>query len=483
METCYQTFKCFLSLTLFSLFLLTGCGHYSMEKVRFAFEERDFEGALAHLDEGGKGKAKLPYLFERGLITHYANRFDESNQALEIAELISEDLYTKSISKEVASLLTSDNVRPYSGTQYERLLIHYYRALNYVYLDLPDEALVECRRAGQLLQYYADKDPTYKFTGAAFLSYLSGILYEWTGDWNDAYISYRWAEKGYNQYEEHLGVPFPKDVGYALVRLARMLGFSEEAERYAQFYGEPPQPAPGSGELILIYESGFVPQKTEVNIVLPIFTTDKFGSEEEEENDDDDNKKKRNQKRKRKRNKQEDKEIWEFADELTSRRDLQYEKVNLEYLLRVAIPAYTSNRPQLVGVEAQVDNVRVSGVLAEDVQAAALATFAAEQKTILLRTVVRALLKYLGFRRAEKEGELVGRLVNLFNVVTESADTRSWETLPNQIFLVRMSLPPGTHDVTLTFLDNRNQRIRTEILPDVEIQANGKTFLNYRTFE
>ena len=53
----------------------------------------------------------------------------------------------------------------------------------------------------------------------------------------------------------------------------------------------------------------------------------------------------------------------------------------------------------------------------------------------MLRTVVRGVLKYLGFRRANQEGEIAGRLVNLLNVVTESADTRSWQTLPNQIFL------------------------------------------------
>jgi uncharacterized protein len=455
-----QTHPQLLKYLLILLLLLTGCSRYSMKDVRHAFEAGDFEKAMEKLDKGDSEKPRLPYLFERGLIAHYADRFDESNRAFSLAETTADDLYTKSISREVASLFTSDNVRPYPGTRYERLLIHYYRALNYVYLNKPDEALVECRRAGQLLQYYADQDPNYKFTGAAFIAYLSGILYEWAGEWNSAYISYRWAEESYKQYEARLGVRQPTDLGYALVRLARLLGFKDDAERYTKLYGEPPQPPPNSGELILIYESGFVPPKTEINIVFPIFKTDKFGEKGEK-----------------------DAELWTFAEKVRRRQNLRYEEVELEYLLRVAIPRYTSNRPKIAGVEAQAGYVRTRGFLAEDVEAAALTTFDAEQGRILLRTIVRGLLKYLGFRKAEKKGEIAGRLVNLVNIITERADTRSWETLPNQIFLVRMPLPAGTHDLTLSFLDKRNLQVKRETLKNIEIRANGKTFLNYRTFE
>ena len=139
-----QTVKTLALLVLLCLSL--GCSPYSMEEVRIAFEEGDFDAALIELDAGGKGEAKLPYLFERGLVAHYGDRFDESNRTFELAEITSDDLYTKSVSREALSLLTSDNLRSYAGSQYERLLIHYYRAFNYVYLNMPDDALVECRK-------------------------------------------------------------------------------------------------------------------------------------------------------------------------------------------------------------------------------------------------------------------------------------------------------------------------------------------------
>ena len=433
-----------------------------MEEVRIAFEQGDFDGALVELDADGKGQAKLPYLFERGLIAHYGDLFDESNRTFDLAEITSDDLYTKSISREAVSLITSDNLRSYAGSQYERLLIHYYRAFNYVYLNMPDDALVECRKASRLLQFYADADQNYEFVGAAFIAYLSGILYEWAGDWDDAFIAYRWAERAYRQYEEALAIPFPQDVGKSLVRLARQLGFQEEFEKYVAIYGEPSEGAPDSGELILLYETGFVPPKIEENIVFPILKVDPIVQEDAD---------------------RDEKRVREYGRTLIRRRNRRYKEVEVEYLLRVAIPAYRSDRPSIVGIDASTAYGQASGVLVEDIEAAAMRTFESELPTIMLRTVVRGVLKYLGFRRANKEGEVVGRLINLLNVVTESADTRSWQSLPNQIFLVRMRLPAGTHNVTLSFSDRADRRVKTDTLQNVIIRANDKTFLNYRTFE
>ena len=443
------------------LCLAVGCSPYSMEEVRIAFEGGDFDAALIALDADGKGEAKLPYLFERGLITHYGDQFDESNRTFELAEITSDDLYTKSISREAVSLLTSDNLRSYAGSQYERLLVHYYRAFNYVYLNMPDDALVECRKASRLLQFYADSDENYEFVGAAFIAYLSGILYEWAGDWNDAFIAYRWAERAYKQYGD-MGIPFPQDVGESLVRLARRLGFREEFERYAATYGEPPDSDPDSGELILLYETGFAPFKIEENIVFPILKIDPIVQEDAD---------------------RDEKKVREYGRTLMRRRNRRYKEVEIEYLLRVAIPAYRSNRPRIVGIDAATAHGGASGVLVEDIEAAAMKTFESELPTIMLRTVVRGVLKYLGFRRANQEGEVVGKLVNLLNVATESADTRSWQTLPNQIFLVRLRLPVGKHNITLSFSDRANRRVKTDTLENVVIWKNDKTFLNYRTFE
>ena len=435
------------------IFLLTGCGGYKFSEVIKPLENGQPETAYTYLQKHAPKKPDIPFLFELGLVAHYADHFTESSAALDQARDIAEDRYTKSVSKEVGSLVTSDKLRPYAGTRYERLLIHYYQALNYVYQGQLDGALVECRRATNLINYFKGEDEKYDFFGAAFLAHLSAMLFEATGELNDAFISYRQAAEYYQNAAEKTGVEIPKDIGHSLVRSARKLGFTDEAAHYRQQYGEPPPRPADTGELILFYESGYVPHKREENLIFPILKTDKVD------------------------------EPAKFVPTLIGRRGKVYEDVKLEYLLRVAIPTIDSRRPQYRGIEVAVGNEKADGQLVEDVEKIAIETLNAQGLIILTRTLVRALGKYLLFRQANKQHEALGLLTNLAGVVTEQADTRSWKTLPNQIFVVRMSLPAGNHTLNLSFLDANGRVSHRESVPNVKINPHRITFLNYRTYQ
>ena len=488
------------------LCLSLGCSSYKMQEIYSSLEAGNPEAAFVYLKENTPKKPNLPFLFEQGVVAHYANRFPESNAALAQAESISEDLYTRSVSKEALALLTTDLLRPYPGTRYERLLSHYYRILNYIYLNQLDGALVECRRATGLIQYYINEHEEYDFFGAAFLAYLSGLLYETNGEWNNAFISYQQAEKYYQRASTKTGVSMPEDIGTSLVRLAWKLGFTEELARYRSQYGTPLEHAAGYGELILFYESGYVPPKYEERLTFPILKTDTTTEAFEEGNEEGSNKQ----------------ATSDFVKTLLSRRGKSYPDAQLEYLLHVAMPAIRSNRPELTGIAVAVGNVQQTGVLVADIQTMAIKTFNSQQPTILFRTMTRALLKYLVYRvakaildkeveEAEKKleevekredasaaekkaardnvhwtkmwGRMGGRISNVVNVATEHADTRSWRTLPNQIFLVRMLLPEGVYNVNLLFLEAGMQNSVSQTLRNVEIFSNRVTFLNYRTYD
>ena len=436
---------------LFIICLIIGCGGYKMQDLQIALEAGQPEKAYADLQKNSPKKADIPFLFELGLVAHYANHFRESNAAFDQAGDIAEDRYTKSVSKEAVSLVTSDQMRPYPGTRYERLLGHYYRAINYVYLNQLDGALVECRRATALINYFRGEDENYDFFGAGFLAHLSGVLFEATGEWNDAYISYKQAAEYYQNASEKTGVKMPEDIGYSLVRLARKLGFLDELERYEEEYGKFSPRPDNTGELILFYESGYVPPKGEDALTFPILKTD----------DVDDDK---------------------FVPTLMGRQGRVYKDIELEYLLRVAIPTLDSHRPVLSGIEVAVGNAKTKGVLVEDVENSAIETFKAQRTGILLRTLVRAVGKYLIYREANKKNEALGLLVNLAGAVTEQADTRSWQTLPNQIFMVRMPLPAGTHTLNLSFLDANGRVGGRDSVPDIKIYPNRITFWNHRTY-
>jgi hypothetical protein len=120
----------------------------------------------------------------------------------------------------------------------------------------------------------------------------------------------------------------------------------------------------------------------------------------------------------------------------------------------------------------------------EDIESIAHKTFSQRQSRILLKTIARALTKYIAVRTAEeKKGGVAGFLVNLFGVATESADTRSWLTLPNNIQMARLPLPAGTFDLKLTFYDQYGRAVKSTNISNVIVKENDYTFLNYRTFQ
>ena len=433
--------------------VMIGCAGYKFQEVREPLETGKPENAYTYLQKHAPKEPDIPYQFELGLVAHYANHFAESSKALDIAGDIAEDRYTKSVSKELGSLVTSDKLRPYSATQYERLLSHYYRALNYVYLNQLDGALVECRRATALINYFKGEGEKYDFFGTGFLAYLSGMFFEAAGEWNDALISYKQAAEYYKNASEKTGVKTPDDIGNALVRLTRRLGFTDEFARYRDQYGEPPSHPENTGELILFYESGYVPSKGQEALTFPILKKD-------------------------------DVEDEKFVPTLIGREGMVFEDVELEYLLRVAIPTIGSHRPRFTGIQVAVDQQKpMRGVLVEDVENIAIETFNAQRPIILIRTLGRALLKYLGTRKVREKNETLGLLTNLAGVLTEQADKRSWQTLPNQIFMVRMPLPAGTHTLKLSFLDANGQVRGSQSVPDIKINPNRITFWNHRTYE
>ena len=97
-----------------------------------------YDHALTVLDKE-KGTARktiysskneiLLYL-DRGMIKHYAGMYDESSRDLEMAEQLIEEAFTKSISQEIGSYLLNDNVKDYSGEDYEDLYINVFNSLN-----------------------------------------------------------------------------------------------------------------------------------------------------------------------------------------------------------------------------------------------------------------------------------------------------------------------------------------------------------------
>ncbi len=70
-------------------------------------------------------------------------------------------------------------------------------------------------------------------------------------------------------------------------------------------------------------------------------------------------------------------------------------------------------------------------------------------KRIAARQALRLAAKYSVSEAISEQDALAGSIAKLIFLAIEQADTRSWETLPAWLTLVRTSLPPGSHTLQL----------------------------------
>jgi hypothetical protein len=439
--------------------VLAGCAAgyaRTMGKTLGRVQRRDWDAALEKLEKPSGSTNMLLYRLEKGLILHYAGDFTASNNQFQRAEDLIDRHYTRSASREVAALLTNDAIRAYSGEEYERVLIHYYRALNYHYLGEHQDALVECRKANLRLEKFAEA-AEYKlsYRNDAFLQYLSGLFYEAEGEVNDAYISYRDAAKGYAAYEDVFGMRPPETVATDLRRTTGALGFVQEwvdaQSRWGLDPGRSGVPPVAPGTVTIFAESGFVGRKGQTDISLPI-TDEGHG-----------------------------RDVWVVSDRAVRHYHHGY-RGRVKYWLRVALPVYQEARSTVSGVRVRVGDTETRGFLVQDLNAIAEQTLRDKENTILLRTAARGVAKWLATEAAEKESKFLGALVNLFGAGTEAADTRSWLSLPKSIWMARVAVAPGTTSLVLEFINAGGGVVDTHEFTDVQVSADRPLFLSWRSF-
>ena len=445
----------------------TGCASYTNRAlpVRDPLSRGDLEAAEAFLVEEKPGGDGLPYLMELGLVLRYQGEYERSNAAFDSAELLVDELFTKSISRELAAFLTSDETIAYDGEMWERALIHYYRALNYIDLGSYEGALVECRKLNQKLAVYADAtDEGTTYRTDAFAQYLTAILYEVGGETGDAWVSLRLADKAYQHYETAYGVPSPESLQRDLIRLARQQGFRDDEERLRARFPDTETPDTSElldrGEIVLFWEEGFIPAKIQKEATIPILES----ADHDHPND---------------------RHVWAMSLREQYYHPHPYEETELKYLLRFALPAYPSplpgERPGWCDLTA--GDVTVRSELVEDLAAIARRGLDDRMGNIVLRAIVRALAKYSLSAAAENNsGDVAGTIVNLFTAAAEKADTRSWITLPKTIQIARLLVEPGVHDVELDLYDADGNLVDSLEFPAVRVDAGEVRFLSHRTF-
>lgn len=468
-----------LRIAIYSVLLLSlsGCAAgYSSYVSRSLSQLRqgNYADALDRLEKPSGKTNMLLYRFERGLIFHYQGLYAQSNAEFERAERLIDRLYTRSVSREAAAFLTNDAIVAYRGEEFERVLIHYFRALNYERLGDRQAVLVECRKANLKLASYAQEaEYQLSYKNDAFMQYTTGLFFDSEGEWNDAYISYKDAEKGYRAYREAFGISVPRMLLIDLVRVAQKLGYSDEVRSYTEHYRLRPEELlpPPNGEVIVFIESGFVPRKRQSEMSIPILKDDRGDA------------------------------IWVISERAVNRYNNRYvyRDYAVDYWLNLALPHYPTASEPLGAVRLRDEQTSTMGVLAQNLDIIARRTLEQKFDHILLRTVARATAKYLASKSIEKTianagddeddkalkegiGELVGGLFNLLGNATEAADTRGWLSLPRAIHIARLPAGGDAAPLQIEVLDPQGRVVHTQALPIVEPAQGNKTFLSTRVF-
>lgn len=416
-----------------SLFLLS-CAP-SMEFYRDVeeyAEQGKYTNAIEQVKQNASGygdKSTVLYELDLGLLYHYAGELDSSTHHFFAAEKEIEELYTKSVSLAVLSFVLNDNILPYEGEDFERVLVNVFLALNYAEQGLSDDALVEARKVDLKLREYAkqyDGKNTYQEDG--FIRYIAGVLYESGGEINDAFISYRKAYDTYQTYAKEYDTPAPPFLLDDLVRTATLLSFTEEKEKYLDLGGkEFVQSDRDNGSVVVVAYAGKGPVKEEQRPTVTI--PDSSGT------------------------------LHTF-----------------QIALPRFQPRYRGGRSYEVTAASSGDTVTARTVVAEDITAIASKVLEERLDLIYLKSGGRAVLKFLAAEKAKSEmskgsdskvRNVLGSIaIDLFVGATEQADTRTWRTLPGEIQLARIHLPPGDHTLSVRSSDGgytmRDEKVYVE---------------------
>lgn len=417
----------------------SGCATYYQVNERFNnyFEQGELDKAENLLDNNEKvkeGKAKLLYYMNRGVIASMQGEYEESNRFFEEAYILGEDLRNNLLNT-AASLFTNPNFTYYTGEDHELLLIHYYKALNFLKLGDHEAALVECRRLNIKLNTMSDKyktdgtDSKIKYSRDAFINNLMGIIYEADGDFNNAFIAYRNSVEAYrDEYQELFGLGVPDQLKHDLLRSAHLMGFDDELRRYEKDFDMQyeHQPQPEKGELVFFWNNGLGPVKSEWGLTFSLirgegglvtFNNDAFG--------------------------------WSFPFYLDDDEDYEKKGLNKVEFIRVAFPKYVE-RPLIFNEGViKAGNDTYSLELGEDVNGIAFRSLQQRMLKEFAISLLRVALKKAAEYSAREKNEDLGAVLGLVNALTEKADTRNWQTIPHSIYYTRVPLKAGENNVTL----------------------------------
>ncbi len=394
------------------------------------------------------GRLQFLYEVNAGLVLAMQGKFKESNAHFEKADLFVEDFQKKAL-EEGSALLLNPNLSTYRGEDHEVLMINYYKALNYLQMQDFENALVEARRMNLRLQALSEK---YKSSGKyqrdAFIHLLMGVVYDAAGEYNNAFIAYRNALEIYEtDFTRLFRLKAPEQLQQDLVRTADLAGLYRERDNYIDRFGlKYSRPDARQAYLVMLWNNGLGPVKDEWGINFAII----YGA---------------------------DGWVTFVNEDYGMSFPFYIGDSNLNGLtwVKVAFPRYVE-RPELFIKAKLVTNrgEEFAFQKAEDINAISFKVLEERMMLEFGKALLRVALKQAAAAQVSKENEGLGAALSLLGSMSESADTRNWQTLPHSIYYTRVPLDEGQQQLKMLLYSVNGQQLEHPL--DIDIRQ-GQTLV------
>jgi uncharacterized protein len=443
---------------------LISCATYSNKLQGYYknLDTKNYTQAQVELDNNkflNKKRNTILFCLEQGKLYHLQNKFDSSNLFLNLADALIEAAHN-TLGNAIIGNVINPMMQNYTAENYEIFMVHYYKALNYLQQNNIEDAVVEARRITLSNNALNDKiNNKNKYSNDVFSMILKGLIYEVNNDINNAFISYRNAIDIFIENKSrYYGIGLPKQLVLDFTRTATQLGFSEILESYkSKFTIEQVNFAKNNGELIVFFEQGKAPVKTEQNFNL---TTSNTG-------------------------------IYLFTDVFGVQQNIDirylpsFTKTDFASIsnIRIAMPVFEQVTFNKATIIVSLDSVSYFPTLCQNLNELAPSVLhersLQEITKILIRQVTKKAIektakiaataiannatkdkKSDGTDKTEKEkkkdkednkliGDVAGFALNIFNSASEKADTRNWQSLPAYVSYVRIPLKIGSNTINI----------------------------------
>jgi hypothetical protein len=350
-------------------------------------------GAIQALQPPDRDKAQ--YLLNLGMLKHLTGDIAGSIIDLQTATATMERLQAISVREGLGAATVNETLRAYPGSPAEQVLAQQLLTLNYLMLGDLDGARVEVLKTDLLM-----REPVYddKINGQlASARMIAGIVFELGAEWDNALISYRKAAALINKRKHSL----PAALEDSLLRMTKRVGIQDEYQQYIAKFGRKASfPNKNEAEVIAIYWQGLVSQKQQAKISV-------------------------------------------YAP-------------GLNHFVSIAVPKYKGSSPPIRNSLLTVGQQQISTELLENINQLVREDLNAQMPTIVATTLVRVVAKHEVVEQARRQDEknnsgaaMIGIIADIATNLSEIADVRSWNTLPATIQIARLTVPIGSHPMTL----------------------------------